>query len=166
MLFSRPCTYAIRALTYLAMQPPGKLSGTQEISAHEHIPGSFLAKVLLQVRRGRLVRSYKGIGGGYELALPPDKINLLMIVRCFEGDVPFHQCVLADRECSIHGECALHEAWIGFRDQLVCFLEGQTLAKLVQMGRDKGDFAPQRGALGNPSGPPDQQSVWSSKDQS
>src|SRR3989304_5998253 len=108
-MFSRPCSYAIRALTYLAMQPPGKLTGAREVSEHEGIPSSFLSKVLLQLRRGRLLRSYKGIGGGYELALPPDKISLLKIVRCIEGDVAFNACFLEDHECSVRGECALHQ---------------------------------------------------------
>ncbi len=131
MLFSRPCSYAIRALTYLAMQPPGKLSGTREISERERIPNSFLGKVLLQLRRGRLLRSYKGIGGGYELALPPDRINLLMIVRCVGGDEILRRCILEDHDCTPQGHCPLHGAWLPIRDHLETFLEHKTLAELV-----------------------------------
>jgi len=137
LLFSRPTSYAFRALTFLATQPPGKLSGTREISKTEGIPGSFLGKVLLQLRRGRLLCSFKGIGGGYELALPPDRINLLMIVHCVEGEMPFRQCVLEDQECTAHGECALHESWAGLRDQLTLFLEHMTLAELAQVRQIK-----------------------------
>ena len=131
-MLSRPCTYAIRALTYLAMQPPGKLSGSREISDYEGIPTSFLCKILLDLRRKRLLRSYKGIGGGYELALPPDKINLLMIVRAIEGELAFTECILEDQQCSTRGECTLHDSWIDLRNQLVHFLETQTLADLVR----------------------------------
>ncbi len=139
MLFSRPSSYAIRALTYLATQPPGKLSGTREISKTEAIPGSFLGKVLLQLRRGRLLRSFKGIGGGYELALPPEKINLLMIVDCVEGEMPFRQCVLEDQECLSHGECTLHQSWAAMRDQLTHFLERMTLAELARARQIKAE---------------------------
>ncbi len=132
MLFSRPSTYAIRALTYLAMQPPGKLSGTREISERESIPKFFLGKVLLQLRRGRLLRSYKGTGGGYQLALPPDKINLLMIVRCIAGDELFDTCILEDHECGSYRQCALHESWVAIRDELRAVLERNTLAELVR----------------------------------
>jgi Rrf2 family iron-sulfur cluster assembly transcriptional regulator len=134
-MLSRPCTYAIRALTYLAMQPPGKLTGSREISDGEGIPNSFLCKILLDLRRKRLLRSYKGTGGGYELALPPDKISLLMIVEAIEGEVSFSGCILEDKECSAHGECALHDSWLNLRNQLVSFLERQTLANLVQTRR-------------------------------
>lgn len=132
MLLSRPSTYAIRALTYLAMQPPGKLSGTREISEREKIPSPFLGKVLLELRRGRLLRSYKGTGGGYELALPPDKINLLMVVQCIAGEELFEGCILEDRNCNPERRCALHECWAGIREQFHSLLEGSTLAELVQ----------------------------------
>lgn len=137
VLFSRPCTYAIRALTYLAMQPPGRLCGTREISKHEDIPSPYLCKVLLQLRRGRLLRSYKGIGGGYELAQPPDKINLLMIVTCLEGDVAINQCILEDQKCSSQQVCPLHDSWLELREQFVRFLEVHTLADLVHMRQMK-----------------------------
>ena len=103
VMLSRPCTYAVRALTYLAMQPPGKLTGSHEIADHEGIPNSFLCKILLELRRKRLLRSYKGVGGGYELALPPDRINLLMIVQAIEGELALSECILEDHQCSIHG---------------------------------------------------------------
>jgi Rrf2 family protein len=118
------------------MQPPGKLSGAREISDQEKIPASFLPKVLLQLRRGRLLRSYKGIGGGYELALPPGRISLLAIVHCIEGDLTFTRCVLEDHECSTQGECLLHQPWCAMREQLRGFLERNTLAVLARQRHD------------------------------
>ncbi len=132
MLFSRPCLYAVRALTYLAMQPPGKLSGTREISEHEHIPTPFLGKVLLYLRRERLLRSYKGIGGGYELALPPENISLLTVVRRIDGIATFDDCILEDHECSNEQQCPLHSSWITIRDRLFGLLERTTLMDLVR----------------------------------
>ncbi len=147
-MLSRPCTYAIRALTYLAMQPPGKLTGSREISDGEGIPNSFLCKILLDLRRKRLLRSYKGTGGGYELALPPDKINLLMIVQSIEGELSFSGCILEDKECSAHGECALHDSWLALRNQLVHFLETKTLADLVETRRAQRERASGDGEQG------------------
>lgn len=133
MLFSHTSSYAIRALAYLAMQPPGKLSGTKEISAHEGIPTFFLSKVLLQLRRARLVRSFKGIGGGYQLALPPDQVNLLMVLRSTSGEELLEGCILENRPCSSPRHCALHDAWVGIRDQIQKLLERKTLADLARV---------------------------------
>lgn len=132
MLFSRACSYAIRALTYLAMQPAGKLAGTREISGHERIPHSFLCKVLLEARHKRLLRSHRGIGGGYELALPAQKISLLMIVRSFDEDVAIDDCLLENRGCLQGAQCSLHESWSAIRGQLLDFLERNTLEDLVR----------------------------------
>lgn len=134
MLFSRPSSYAIRALTYLATQPPGKLSGVREISDQVHIPSPYLSKILLQLRRGRLLRSYKGIGGGYELAQPPDKINLFNVIQCIEGN-PFGSCILEERDCALGQECAMHDSWGPVRNQLVDFLQAITLERLVEQRR-------------------------------
>jgi Rrf2 family protein len=132
VVLSRPCTYAIRAMTYLAGQPAGKLSGTHEISSCEEIPESFLCKVLLQLRRGRLLRSYKGIGGGYELAIPAEKINLLMITRCIDGEGVYDACIMEDRRCAALKPCALHSTWDEVRNAIFAFLEKNTVADLAR----------------------------------
>lgn len=129
---SQSSLYAIRALTYLACQAPGKLSGTRDIARHEKIPGAFLGKVLQQLRRGRLLRSYRGIGGGYQLALPPERITLLAVLRCMEDAAGLDRCVLEDRDCCCESPCALHDSWVPVQKQLLEFFESNTLAELVQ----------------------------------
>lgn len=151
VLFSKPCTYAIRALTYLATQAPGKLSGTREISEREGIPSSFLGKVLLQLRRVRLLRSYRGTRGGYELALPPDQINLLKIVLSVDGDVAFKRCILEDQECMGNSECPLHESWAALREQLIRFLQDKTLADLARMRQIKSSETPRKSQVSSGS---------------
>jgi Rrf2 family protein len=130
-LFSLSSSHAIRALTYLAMQPLGKLSGTHEISESERIPRPFIPKVLLPLRRARLVRSVRGIRGGYDLAVPPEQINLLEIMRCIDGE-PLKDCMLEDHPCAIPHECVLHPCWSVLRQLLLGYLEQTTLADLVR----------------------------------
>lgn len=134
VIFSRASSYAIRALAYLATQPPGKLTGVREISDHVRIPSPYLSKVLLQLRRGRLLRSYKGIGGGYELAQPPNKVSLFNVIECIDG-TPLGSCILEDRECSLGQECAMHDSWGPVRNQLLEFLQAMTLDHLVLQSR-------------------------------
>lgn len=116
------------------MQPPGKLTGVREISDHVRIPSPYLSKVLLRLRRGRMLRSYKGIGGGYELAQPPHNISLFNVIECLEGN-PFGSCILEDRECSLGEECAMHESWGPVRNQLFAFLQAMTLDHLAEQHR-------------------------------
>ena len=105
---------------------------SRDIAEQEGIPAAFLAKVLQQLRRGRLVRSYRGTGGGYELALPPGKISLMAVARCIQGQDVLQNCVLEYRDCQPEHPCSLHESWLPVRQRLVEFFETNTLAALVR----------------------------------
>jgi Rrf2 family protein len=133
-LFSRPCSYAMRAVTYLAAQPIGKLTGKKEIAQSESIPSAFLSKVLLSLCHSHVLRSRKGIHGGYELAVPAEQISLLTVVRAVHGE-PFQDCVLEDRQCSSAHPCELHASWVVVRAQLLDYFENLSAADLVRLRR-------------------------------
>ena len=133
-LFSRPCTYALRAMSYLAAQPGGKLTGKRDIAQSESIPSAFLSKVLLSLCQSHVLRSRKGLRGGYELALPAEHISLLTIVRCIDGE-PFGACLLEDRPCSGTHPCELHASWTAVRQELFSYLESVSAADLVRLRR-------------------------------
>ena len=86
MIFSKATGYGIRALAFLASQPTHGLCGLSEIAGHEKIPPVYLRKILGELRRHRLLRSVKGIHGGYELARPPESITLWDVFRVLEPD--------------------------------------------------------------------------------
>jgi len=144
-LFSRPCTYALRAMSYLAAQPGGKWTGKREIAQCESIPSAFLSKVLLSLCQGHVLRSHKGLRGGYELALPAERISLLTIVRSIDGE-PFRACLMEDRPCSDTHSCELHASWSVVREQLLGYLQSVTAADLVRLrqlqNRDQGGEVP------------------------
>ena len=131
-ILSRPCSYAIRAMVHLAEQPPGRFSSSREICDQEDIPPSFLGKVFLPLCRNRMLRSLRGIGGGYELAVPPDQIRLLSIVQAIDGS-QLDDCVLEDHACGNPRQCLLHPGWAAVREQFLNYLESTTVADLVRM---------------------------------
>jgi Rrf2 family protein len=101
-----------------------------DIAASESIPPAFLGKVLHPLCRDRWVRSRKGLRGGYELSVSPDRITLLDIVRSVEGE-PLMDCLLEDRACSCTTPCELHASWSAMRDQIVNYLQRVTVADLA-----------------------------------
>ncbi|NDQ56120.1 MAG: Rrf2 family transcriptional regulator [Acidipila sp.] len=131
-ILSKPCSYAIRAMAHLAEQPPGKFSNSQEICDQENIPRSFLGKVFLPLCRARMLRSLRGAGGGYELAVPPDQIRLLSIVQAIDG-AQLNDCILEDHPCGNPRECMLHPMWAAVREQFVDYLNRTTVADLARM---------------------------------
>jgi Rrf2 family protein len=130
-MFSRPAEYAIRAMTFLALQPPGKLSGAREIARAEDVPIPFLWKILQNLARRRLIRSFKGLHGGYELASPAHEISVKDIVRAMDNSAAAEGCVLGLAECSEKNPCPLHESWKDIRGRLTEMMEQTTVADLA-----------------------------------
>jgi len=77
--------YALLALLYLARRNDHGFVTVDTIAKAQAIPPKFLEQILLTLKRSRYVRSSKGHGGGYALAMAPEKINLAEIIRLFDG---------------------------------------------------------------------------------
>jgi len=137
MIFNRADEYAIRALTFLAMQPAGRLVGAREISQTEKIPMQFLWKILQNLAKRRLIRSFKGLRGGYELAMPAQEVTLDRVLHADGGPNRFGHCILGLPQCSDDNACPLHERWRDLRSGLVEMLEKSTLADLAAVARQR-----------------------------
>ncbi len=137
MVLSRTAEYALRAMTYLAMQPAGKVVGARAISDAERIPMPFLWKILHTLTRQRLIRSFKGIHGGYELARPSDEITLHAVVFATDGTDFSAQCVLGLPKCGEENACPLHDTWKEIRGRMTDMLEQTTLADLARVTRKR-----------------------------
>ena len=137
MIFSRADEYAIRAMTFLAGQPAGRLVGAREISEAEKIPMQFLWKILQNLAKRRLIRSFKGLRGGYELARPAQELTLDMVVHANGNTNRFGRCILGLPQCSDDNACPLHERWGELRSGLAEMLEKSTLADLAAVAQKR-----------------------------
>jgi Rrf2 family transcriptional regulator, iron-sulfur cluster assembly transcription factor len=135
MIYSKSTQYAIRALMRLAVQPSGQLCRLEEIARKEEIPRHFLAKILQRLVHKRLVRSVKGIRGGFALARPAEKITLYLIADAMEDlSVSIDDCIFGNKICGEDQPCPLHEPWAKLRDQQLQFLQSIRIADLVKQG--------------------------------
>jgi Rrf2 family protein len=132
-MFSRSAEYAIRALTFLANQPAGKLTGAREISQAEEIPMPFLWKILQNLARRKLVRSFKGVGGGYMLARPAGAICLQDVLQATEDKSLTEGCVLGLAVCSEEKPCPMHSSWKEIREKLRTTVCETTFADLARV---------------------------------
>ncbi len=131
MIFSHSTEYAIRAITFLAQQPAGTVFGAREIARAEKIPMPFLWKILQRLVRQRIVRSFKGLRGGYELARPADQITLQDLLAATDGEQTVGRCVLGLSQCDENAPCPLHDQWKDIRGQITNLLEQTTVANLA-----------------------------------
>ncbi len=117
-------------MAYLAMHPA--LCGLKEIAENEKIPPVYLRKVLGELRRHRLLRSVRGLHGGYELARAPEAITLLDVFQVLEPDPYLDACILGHEVCKAETACALHAEWQGVREEIVRLLQSKTISDLAQ----------------------------------
>ena len=133
MIFSKATGYGIRALAYLANQAGRGPRGIREIAGSQQIPPVYLRKVLGELRRHRLLRSTKGIYGGYELAWSPDAITLWDVFQLLEPDPDLDLCILGRGLCTPESACPLHDDWQQVRQELVKLLQNRTISKVAAM---------------------------------
>lgn len=138
MIFSRTSRYALRALAFMADQPPYVPLGIEIISEAAGAPAPYMAKIFQGLARTHLITSQRGKGGGHFLASPPAQINLLEIVDATDDakvSVLSH-CVMGLAECGSVNPCVLHDIWADAAKQMKSELRNTSLEDVAgRMGR-------------------------------
>lgn len=87
MQFSKKADYALRAMAILAALPPDRTLQAQELADTGKIPIKFLEQILLVLKRSGLLRSKRGVGGGYRLGRESRLISVAEIVEAVDGEL-------------------------------------------------------------------------------
>jgi Rrf2 family transcriptional regulator, iron-sulfur cluster assembly transcription factor len=135
-MLSNSCRYGIRAVIYLASQPlsNGK-TGIRKISKDLDLPTPFLAKILQQLAKQKILSSSKGPHGGFSILKDPRKITLLDIVSTIDGNDVFTNCVMHNGSCEgvkkDKKHCPLHDDYEKTRKDLINLFSNKTIYELV-----------------------------------
>jgi Rrf2 family protein len=139
MRISKKAEYALRAMVALARKPMGTTWLIEDISEAERIPVKFLEAILLELRRADLLRSRRGVGGGYQLQRKPAEIPLGDIIRIIDGTFEPISCTPGDPdkfgrqpcECGQAGGCGLGQVFCDLQKEVYRFLQRHTLEDVV-----------------------------------
>jgi Rrf2 family iron-sulfur cluster assembly transcriptional regulator len=130
--------YACRALLSLTLHlDEGGPTSVRDIAERTALPQPYLEQILLALKGAGLVRSKRGVGGGYVLARPAEQIRLSEIVSAVDGPITLgdfgqpHQ----DGSCDHEGQCVLLGIWNKAGDHMRTYLEGFTLAAIADIAR-------------------------------
>ena len=130
--------YAIRIVECLSLCG-GRLDASA-ISARTDVPQRFSLKILRKLVHSDIVKSYKGVQGGYELAKAPGDITLRTVVEAMEGPYHFSRCLSEDYQCTHSGEGACDKV-CAFRFRGVY----DRISVMVRDELDKVNFAVEQG---------------------
>jgi len=119
---SREADYGLLAMMYIASQPTGRLAYRRDIAAHYTIPKEFLAKVLQKLARRGLIRSFRGIQGGYVLARDSGEITLADVVEAVDGPMALVDCQCEPHECRQEESCTVQLTMMHVRREIHAIL--------------------------------------------
>jgi Rrf2 family protein len=132
-MFSKACEYGIRAVLYIASQSMWERRvKIGDIVQNTGSPEAFTGKILGLLSRNKLIDSYTGPNGGFEVN--QDKLKLItiaQIVRAIDGDAFFEGCALGLARCDANNPCPMHHSVIRIRENMFHVLQHTTVFDLV-----------------------------------
>jgi Rrf2 family iron-sulfur cluster assembly transcriptional regulator len=130
--------YASRALLSLALHAEGEgPTSVRDIAERTALPQPYLEQILLALKGAGLVRSKRGVGGGYVLARPPSEITLSEIISAVDGPIVAGDFGLPhqDGACDHEGQCVLLAVWADVGEHMRLLLGAITLASIAEIAR-------------------------------
>lgn len=137
--------YASRALLSLALHiEQDRPTSVRDIAERTGLPQPYLEQILLALKGAGLVKSKRGVGGGYVLAHDPADITVGSIVSAVDGPISLgdfgepHQ----DGSCDHEGQCVLLAVWGQASHLMRQVLDSYTLADIAKISRGEGVWPP------------------------
>ena len=110
---NRQTDYAVRVLLALAKRGEGTRLSSATIQQEMLIPVAFLPRIVAQLARADLLKTFPGRDGGLMLPRPASQITLKDVVEAFEGPILLSQClqVKGEDDCPFQSNCPVRLKW-------------------------------------------------------
>ncbi|MBW9155276.1 Rrf2 family transcriptional regulator [Clostridium tagluense] len=133
MKITREADYGLRVVLNLCILGYGKKVEAKIISEKEGIPLRFLLKLLRKLTQVEIVKSYRGVNGGYTINKLPEHINLKDVIEAIDGPIAVNRCVIEPSFCNLNrsGVCTIHRAMTKVQKSLSSELESINFKQLM-----------------------------------
>ena len=125
--------YSVKALLDLSLQPGYGPTSVKKIALRQDLPAPYLEKLLIEMRRSGIVRSIRGVNGGYQLARKPEEISLGKILEAVGETI--EPLPKQNRDCNIAEDWVTFSLWQKLNQKLKEALQSITLADLYYDAR-------------------------------
>lgn len=105
-MISQTAEYALRAVAQLCSRPD-EAQTTQQIADATRVPLPYLSKVLQALTRAGLIRSVRGLHGGFKLLQEPETLSVYDVIQAVD---PLQRILTCPLGLEVHGThlCPLH----------------------------------------------------------
>ena len=149
-MLSNASKYAIRAVLYLAENSSkDKRYGAKFIADELEIPRPFIAKLLQQLAKEKIISSVKGPNGGFYTSEKNLENNVCNILDVIETEDVFEGCFLGLPQCSDENPCPVHFIVEPFKRALLDKFENQSIKDFSVEVKQKGAYLSLKGVKKN-----------------
>jgi len=131
--------YGLRAILQIADNYGGDPVPISAISESQEISGKYLEQVVGTLRKAELIRSRKGVRGGYTLARDPEEINLWEIITALDSHTTLVDCVMEPGVCDRSDNCLTRSIWTLLSTRMQEFWSSFKLSDLLKTMNETGD---------------------------
>lgn len=134
MRITQEADYGLRVVLYLSKLGYGEKIEAKVISEQESIPLRFLLKLLRKLTHTGIIKSYRGVNGGYALNKLPEDITLKNVIEAIDGPICVNRCMEDPSFCNANkvGKCLVHKALNKVQKSLQEELESITFKDMIE----------------------------------
>ncbi|MBV4418303.1 Rrf2 family transcriptional regulator [Clostridium tyrobutyricum] len=134
MRITQETDYGFRVILYLSGLGYGEKIEAKSISKDQGIPLRFLLKLLRKLTRHGIIKSYRGVNGGYSLNRMPDEITLKDVIEAIDGPIFINRCLDDPENCNMDNSsyCAVHRALSKIQSNLIEDLQKMNFGRLLK----------------------------------
>ena len=129
---TRTGEYGLRGLLFLAKQPTNRLFLVSEVSKAQRIPETYLAKIFQRLSKTGLLKSTRGLNGGFNLGKPAKEITMKQVIEALEGPIVLKRSLLRQGECDEEESYPLHEVFEEAQEKFLEVLDRTTIEDLAR----------------------------------
>jgi len=130
MLISQTAEYALRVTAQLAILDTQASVSREELAKLTKIPVHFLAKIMRRLTTSKIVNARRGVNGGFILARPLNRINMLDVLQAVGYEIDVDHCAFGGSKCGSAKPCPLHGVWRDAKESFNTWAERTTLADI------------------------------------
>lgn len=126
--------YGLRAIIYMGLNKDRWPIPLSEIANRQNIPLRYIEQIFIRFKKSGIVKSIRGVKGGYVLREGYENISLLDIVEAADNRITLVWCLTptSKRKCPIVGECMLADIWSNLVENIRSYLSGISLKSLLE----------------------------------
>jgi Rrf2 family cysteine metabolism transcriptional repressor len=142
MKLSTRTRYAARAMAELATLAPGATRSLRELAENQGLSKKYYESIFSLLKSGGLVKSIRGLDGGYSLAKPPTEITLRDVYEILEGPICPVECVDNPDSCERLEICPTRDTWVEVQRAVTDVLQRTTIQDLADRATQKATSTP------------------------